>query len=119
ALLTHTKLMGCHASSPSASCQSPLQKEGTIESVVPLEAEVGFIQGGERPRAGWSTMPKPPATSLTSFECGTGSSTTLTSLTGSVIGRATPVDEMASTFELRYTQSGGRQAPEAFEGGVR
>ena len=38
---------------------------------------------------------------------------------GAVIGRVTPLDQMASALELRYRQSGGKQIPELFEGGPR
>jgi len=37
------------------------------------------------------------------------------SVTGSAIGKLTPIDLMSKTFTLAFSQSGGHQAPESFE----
>ncbi len=119
AAIDHLRLTGCRASFPSASCQSGVAQEGAIESSVPLEGELGFIVAGERPRVGWAIRPQAPGSYVASFGCGAGTTTTVMTLEGSVIGRVTPIDQMVATFELRYAQSSGKQIPEALEGGVR
>jgi alpha-tubulin suppressor-like RCC1 family protein len=119
ATINHLTLDGCLALTTNTSCQSNPLDQGRIESSVPLEADLGFITSGEKPSVGWVLKPKSPATSVVSFECGSGLSTAALSLEGSVIARATPIDQMVSAFELLYRQSGGKQIPEFFEGGAR
>jgi alpha-tubulin suppressor-like RCC1 family protein len=117
--ISHLTLDACLDVTPNTRCQSNPLKEGVIESSVPLEGDLGFILGGEKPSVGWDLEPKPPATSLVSFVCGSGVSTAAVALEGSVIGRLTPINQMVLTFELLYKQSGGKQIPELFEGGAR
>jgi alpha-tubulin suppressor-like RCC1 family protein len=119
AIVNQLTMRGCADTTATASCQSSPLKEGVIQSSAPLEGELGFVRSGERPRAGWELLPKPPATSLASFQCGSGTRAAAVALEGSVIGRAVPIDEMTSSFELRFAQRAGKQIPESFEGGVR
>ncbi len=116
--ISHLTLDGCLDVAPNTSCQSNPLEEGVIESAVPLEGELGFIVSGERPKVGWDLEPKPPATSLVTFQCGSGVSDAAVTIEGSVIGRATPINQMAPAFELLYKQSGGKQVPGLFEGGA-
>jgi alpha-tubulin suppressor-like RCC1 family protein len=118
ARINHLTLEGCRDTAAN-SCQSNAFEQGRIETSLPLQAELGFITSGEKPSVGWDLKPRPPATSLVSFECGSGLGIAALSLEGSVIGRATPIDQMVAGFELLYTQSGGKQIPEFFEGGQR
>jgi alpha-tubulin suppressor-like RCC1 family protein len=117
-MIHHVTLEGCLDVTTNTSCQTNPLHQGLIESSLPLEGELGFI-ASEKPSVGWDLKPRPPATSLVSFECGSGLGTAAVSLEGSVIGRATPIDQMVSAFELLYKQSAGRQIPEFFDGGER
>jgi hypothetical protein len=119
ATIRQLKLSGCRELTTGASCQTNPAEEGLVTDTVPLEAALGFIRSGERPAVGWVIEPRPPATSLASFECGAIASATAMAVEGGVIGRVTPLDQMVSGFELRYRQSGGKQIPESFEGGPR
>jgi hypothetical protein len=119
AIVNQLTMRGCADATTAASCQSSPLEEGVVRSSAPLEGELGFIRSGERPRVGWELRPKTPATSLASFTCGYGASTATVALEGSVIARTLPIDEMTSTFELRFAQRAGKQIPESFEGGVR
>jgi alpha-tubulin suppressor-like RCC1 family protein len=119
ATVNHLTLEGCRDAATNTSCQSNPLEQGHIEGSVPLEAELGFITSGEKPSVGWDLKPRPPATSLVSFECGSGFNTAALSLEGAVIGGAMPIDQMVSAFELLYKQSAGQQIPEFFEGGAR
>jgi alpha-tubulin suppressor-like RCC1 family protein len=119
ATVNHLTLEGCRDAATNTSCQSNPLEQGRIESSVPLQAELGFISRGEKPSVGWDLKPTPPATSLVSFECGSGLSAAALSLEGAVIGGAMPIDQMVSAFEVLYKQSGGKQIPEFFEGGGR
>ena len=51
--------------------------------------------------------------SLLTAECGAQKKPL--SVTGSAIGRLTPIDLMSKTFTLAFSQSGGGQTPESFE----
>jgi hypothetical protein len=113
----HLALRGCRDVTANTSCQSNPLEPGLIESSIPLEGELGFIKGGETPTVGWNLKPMLPGVPLISFECGSGGGAAALSLEGSVIGRATPIDAMASGFALVYRQNRGRQMPEFFEGG--
>jgi alpha-tubulin suppressor-like RCC1 family protein len=119
ATISHLTLERCVDAATNTSCQSEPFEQGRIESSVPLEAELGFITSGEQPSVGWDLRPRPPATSLLSFECGSGPSIAALSLEGSVIGQATPIDQMASAFQLLYRQNGGAQIPEFFDNRAR
>jgi alpha-tubulin suppressor-like RCC1 family protein len=117
--IRHLTLEGCLDVTRNASCQSDPLEEGVIETSLPLEGDLGFVTRSARLGVGWEVKPRPPATSLASFDCGSGSSAVAVALQGSVIARATPIDEMGPAFELRYKQSGGQQVPEFFASGER
>lgn len=114
----HVRLAGCVDVTRDASCQTNPLEEGVIASSLALEGDLGFISSRARPSIGWAVKPKPPATSLLSFDCGSGTSARALALEGSVIGRATPVNKTALVSNLAYTQNGGRQIPEFFAGEV-
>ena len=109
-------LVGCLNGATLQKCQTTPIKEAEIETQ-PIEAELGFIKGGERPKVGLDLKPAPPI----AFDCGTfGEEThTLVSVEGSVIGTIQPPNSMRATFKVIYTASKGKQVPERFEGGVK
>jgi hypothetical protein len=109
-------LVGCLRSGTEQKCQTTPLKEGEIETV-PIEAEIGFIQGGEKPKVGLDLKPAAPIT----FDCGIFSEEThaLISVEGSVIGAIKPPNVMRATFKVLYTATNGKQIPEQFEGGVK
>lgn len=81
----------------------------------PLEAEFGLIDGSTSPPSvGWWIHPVSSEEFLT-FQCGG----TSTSVTGSVIATATPINKMSAAFKLSFSGSGGVQKPESFEGGEK
>jgi alpha-tubulin suppressor-like RCC1 family protein len=117
--ITHLTLTGCVDVTSSSTCQTNAIEEGVIESSVPLAGKLGFITPTGRPRLGWEIRPKPPASLIVSFDCGSGASAAVSALEGSIIGRATPLDTMASAFELQYKQRHGKQIPEFLSSGER
>jgi len=119
AVVNHLRMRGCTDSTTSANCQSSPLEERVIETSTPLEGELGFIRSGAKPSVGWDLRPKPPATLLVSFECGSGAISAAIALEGSVIGRVLPLDSMSSGFKLDFAQTAGRQIPESFEGEAR
>jgi alpha-tubulin suppressor-like RCC1 family protein len=94
---------------------------GSIQTETPVEGELGFITGGEKPTAGLDIKAKSPASSLLAFSCegAGGSEKEGWSLEGSVIGLIKPIDAMNSVFTLLYKASNGLQKPERFEGGLK
>jgi alpha-tubulin suppressor-like RCC1 family protein len=108
-------LVGCLNGATLQKCQTTPIKEAEIETP-PIEAELGFIKGGERPQVGLDLKPAPPI----AFDCGTFGEEThmLVSVEGSAIGAIQPANSMRSTFKVIYTASKGKQVPERFEGGV-
>jgi hypothetical protein len=108
--------VGCLRTDTLQKCQTTPLKEAEIETV-PIEAEIGFIQGGEKPKVGLDLKPAAPI----AFDCGTiaDENHALLSLEGSVIGTIKPPNSMRATFKVIYTATGGKQIPEQFEGGVK
>jgi alpha-tubulin suppressor-like RCC1 family protein len=108
-------LVGCLNGATLQKCQTTPIKEAEIETP-PIEAELGFIKGGESPKVGLALKPAPPI----AFDCGTFGEEThmLVSVEGSAIGAIQPANSMRSTFKVIYTASKGKQVPERFEGGV-
>jgi alpha-tubulin suppressor-like RCC1 family protein len=119
ATVRHLELGGCRELTTNATCQTNPLEAGLVEGSTALDGALGFITGGERPSVGWDLEPITSATSLLSFECGSGAGTAALAVRGSVIGRVTALDQMVSAFELQYRQSGGQQIPQRFEGGLR
>jgi hypothetical protein len=104
------------------SCQTSPTSQAEIKTEQPLEGELGFIEGGERPKAGLDLKPKAPSTVLLTFTCGgppevgVGEPWTVE---GSVIGQIKPTNNMASAFKLIYKAVAGKQIPEQFESGAK
>jgi hypothetical protein len=110
------KLTGCQRTSSKQACQSTGAATGEIVSS-PLEGSLGFVQDfyeGETLHlsVGLDLKHSP---SLVTAEC--GSSKEAVVVEGSVIGPFGSVDKMVAANTLKYKASGGKQAPEAFEGG--
>ncbi len=121
---TELSLYECTEAASGEPCQSlrleetpPTAQEGTILSL-PLEAELGQVSGGSKPKVGWAFKAKTGG-DLFSFECGktTGEGTKV-SIEGSFIGVVSKVvDRMGEEGDMRYSAHAGKQSPEAFEGG--
>jgi len=81
----------------------------------PLEGELGFIKGGEKPSVGLDLKPAGlSAPVLASFECSGSPGQVL--LEGSAIGALATSNLMSLTHKLTFTQKTGHQKPEQFEG---
>jgi hypothetical protein len=128
-----TKLIfsGC-AESPSKGITSDCQNSGSLNGEIQanqLVGELGFIKKTKNKKKTKVGVDLKPASgsSLASFECGganeisgkgTGTGTARV-LEGSVIGQIATINTMTSTNTVTYAASGGTQAPEFFEGGVK
>jgi hypothetical protein len=104
------------------SCQTSPTGQAEIKSEQPVEGELGFIEGGERPKVGLDLKPKAPSTVLLAFTCGgppeTGVGEPWT-VEGSVIGQIKPTNNMVAAFKLIYKAVAGTQNPEQFESGTK
>jgi hypothetical protein len=110
------KLTGCQRTSSKQACQSAGAAAGEIVSS-PLEGSLGFVQDfyeGETLHlsVGLDLTHSP---SLVAAECGASKEAVV--VEGSVIGPFGTVDKMVAANTLKYKATGGKQAPEAFEGG--
>jgi hypothetical protein len=106
---------GCVYGTSEFTCHSSGAKEGEVVTNK-LEGRLGFISGGGtgKPTVGTRLAPA-SGTQFASVEC-MGSTITLT---GSVIAAVTAdIDKMVLNSTLKFTQSGGKQNPEQFEGGA-
>jgi alpha-tubulin suppressor-like RCC1 family protein len=119
ATVRHLALERCRDLTTNTTCQTNPLEPGLVEGSMTLDGALGLITGGERPSVGWDLEPSTSATPLVSFECGSGAGSAALAVQGSVIGRVTALDQMASAFHLQYQQSGGQQVPQRFEGGLR
>jgi alpha-tubulin suppressor-like RCC1 family protein len=101
-------LTGCELAG--AKCASTGAGEGEIR-LSPLDGVLGYR---ERPtnRIGMELYPAGEAEALLEAHCGSSALV----VRGAVIAAATPVNNMSSTFTLKFKQSKGKQSPEAFEG---
>jgi hypothetical protein len=107
-------LQGCVRAGGNESCQSSAAKAGEIVTTS-LEGELGVIPGGE---IGLDLRPKSPATTVASLACHAHSTTTVAGvIEGSVIARIQKTNVPAKQFTLTFKAAGGKQIPEAFEGG--
>lgn len=106
----------CSYSRTGQSCQSSPLKAGVIEASG-LEAKLGFIVGGEKPRVGWDLkQPSMVTPAVFTYECGKLPEATVSgSVAGSVIAQVTPIDKMTTETALRYRVTAGKQSPESFE----
>jgi hypothetical protein len=102
-------------------CGNNPSKPNEILTEEPVEGELGFIEGGTKPRVGLDLKPK-SGTTLLEFTCGGPPETTFPerwTVEGSVIGRINRVDAMKPTFQLLYKAAAGKQVPERFEGALK
>ncbi len=121
--VTYT-FLGCEDTALHETCQGLAPEEREIKPIegeiktLPLTGEVGFIQGGEKPKVGWDFKPM-AGSIIAEFECGgpvIGATQVL--FEGSFIGAYKPVDRMREETVLRFKSAGAKQIPEAFEGGT-
>src|SRR5205807_393651 len=114
-------LKGCTNTATKVKCQSKPGSEGEIESTMPLEGELGFIKGGEKPVVGVDFKKSSTAPNLASFFCATGPEKPELQGTveGSLIGALKPAGKMAPDYTLAYKGAKGTQMPERFEGGLK
>jgi hypothetical protein len=117
--VTKLVIQGCEDVGPMFPCYSNPLEKGTIESENPLVGELGVIPGGTEtnPWVGLDLKSENSLMPFVSFQCGEGGGTLLISLEGSVIGRLTKTNKMASEFGITYKQSEGKQLFTAFTGG--
>jgi hypothetical protein len=109
------ELQGCVDSVTGAICETA--KKSKIETLTPLEGEIGFIKGTSMRSVGLDLKHAPV---ILTFECGKVPETVvLGTLEGSVIAPITPIDKMAEEFKLPYKEKLGKQIPEQFEGGAK
>jgi hypothetical protein len=107
---------GCEDAGRKVPCQSEGAVAGEIKDF-PLEGELGFIKGGEKPSVGVDLKPTGlSAPVLAGFEC-TGSPGRVL-MEGSVIGTIGAFG-MSLSHKLTFGESKGHQVPERFEGGPR
>ena len=82
-----------------------------------LTGTLGFIQDELNPEIGFITRVGVALSGQPSFlsaQC--GAANTPVTVTGAVIGQLAPIDLMTKSFALAFTQSGGTQSPEQFDG---
>jgi hypothetical protein len=111
-------LIGCTNKATGKKCQTNPAKEAEIEPPGTLEGEIGFIIVNGRRDVGIDLKRSPL---IAAFTCGepleppelTGT------IEGSVIGQLAPLNTMREETRLRYRTAGGKQVPEAFEGGSK
>jgi hypothetical protein len=92
----------CHSASPPA-------KPGEIITSL-LKMELGYISKAKK-EVGVDLS----AATLAEFTCEIGTGETV-KVTGSVIGKITPINVLTNTFELELTEASEKQVPEKFEG---
>jgi Glycine rich protein len=104
---------GCKVAGPfGGQCTGESAAPGEF-STGPLAAEFGLVDGSASPPiVGWQIRPASGET-FAQFNCGG----TATTLTGSVIVDATPVNKMVAAFKLNFSATNGIQKPARFEGG--
>jgi hypothetical protein len=108
------KFTGCEGTKTLlGSCQSEGAAAGEVRWA-PLEAHFGITKTATSSPAGWVFAPASGST-LASMTCGGKAAT----LSGSLIGPATPVNKMSGTFTLKFKGASGKQTPEKLEGGVK
>jgi len=119
--ITNLLIQGCELVGPlHQNCYTNPLEPGTIETENPLVGEIGFIPGSKietNPWVGWDLKSENSAMPIVGFMCGEGGGTLFVKLEGSVIGKVTKTNVMASEFGLAYKQTEGKQIPSAFIGG--
>jgi len=115
ALAMTLKLVGCSTASGTEKCQSAGAAAGEIVSGA-LTGTLGFIQDDLVPEIGFITKVGVALTGQPLLHAECGAAKTPVTVTGAVIGQLTPIDLMTKSFMLAFTQSGGAQSPEQFDG---
>jgi hypothetical protein len=113
-------LQGCEEQVHHTSCYTNPLSPGAIESETALVGELGFIPGSKvesNPFVGWDLKAESSTSPMLSFSCGEAKGMITFSLEGSVIGKVTKTNVMASGFGLTYKEAAGVQAQTAFIGG--
>jgi hypothetical protein len=106
---TKITFTGCTATGPfgtKVSCSSGLMG-GEIFTAA-LKATLVYLTAGSS-EMGIDLEPE-AGTTIATFTCGFESMT----VTGSVIGKFTPVNTLTTAYTLKFAQTGGKQAPESF-----
>jgi alpha-tubulin suppressor-like RCC1 family protein len=116
--ISRLKFEGCRDVTSNTSCQTSPTEEGVIAATLPLDGHLGSINAAA-PSIGWEIMPKPPASSLVTFYCGSAMGGNSLTLEGTVIGQVTPINSTRSTFGVLFTQRRGQQVPEFLDGDPR
>jgi hypothetical protein len=105
---------GCKLAATGESCQT---SEGAPGELVtgPLEAQLGFIKDVESAgevisTVGWDLK---SASAFISGACGASKQSLV--VTGSVIGAISAADKFVAAYTLKFSQTAGKQLPEAFE----
>ena len=101
------RLTGCEAYN--FKCNSPGAAPGEIVSNQ-LSSTLGYIN--KRKKQVGADLQSASGTT-TEFECGPAHVV----VTGSIIGRITPINKKVTAFILEFTQAHGKQKPSKFEGG--
>jgi hypothetical protein len=111
-------LTGCTHGASKESCQSAGAAAGEIVTGT-LEGKLGFIQYEFKEATPFTSvgLDLTHQPSLFTAECGTAK--TPLSVSGSVIGKLTPLDKTVPAFAVAFAQSAGKQEPEQFEGGPK
>ncbi len=115
-------LHSCQNTATKKICSTNPTNGAEIKTEQPLEGELGFIVGGEKPTVGLDLKPKSPSTVVLSFTCGGPPEPELGEpwlVEGSVIAEVKPPNLMKSEYKLFYKATAGKQVPEKFEGGVK
>jgi hypothetical protein len=111
-------LTGCTHGASKESCQSSGAGSGEIV-MSPLEGKLGFIQYEFKEATAFTSvgLDLTHQPSLFTAEC--GAAKTPLSVSGSVIGKLTPIDKTVPAFAVTFAQSGSKQQPEQFEAGPK
>ncbi|HXR57837.1 MAG TPA: hypothetical protein VN747_00825 [Burkholderiales bacterium] len=112
-------LIGCLNTATNRECQTNPLKEGEIEPPGALEGEIGFVNINGLRKVGLDLKRSPVITTFTCGNVGEIPQEVNGTLEGSVIGQIAPPNYMREIFKLRYKVEGGKQVPEAFEGGEK
>jgi hypothetical protein len=108
------KLNGCKLAATKEPCRSAGAAAGEIVTGA-LDGRLGFIEDQYKENTATTVVGVDLSgqPSLLTAECGTQK--VPLSVSGSAIGRLTPIDKMSSSFVLQFSQAGGAQIPENFE----
>ncbi len=129
--------IGCNDPATGQPCGSGPNKESEFESK--LEGELGYIEGGSKPKVGWDLKAKSGNPDFATFVCvkppelpelpevpGAPAAATpaaevevpiVGTIEGSAIGRTLKIDKMEVESATTYKASHGVQIPTSFEGG--